>query len=79
MRRSGILLPISSLPSKYGIGTFSKEAFEFVDFLANAGQTYWQVLPLGNTLSVLPHLICRTILGDSIYYCVHFTYSLIEA
>ena len=49
MRRSGILLPISSLPSKYGIGTFSKEAFEFVDFLANAGQTYWQVLPLGPT------------------------------
>ena len=48
-RASGILLPISSLPSPYGIGTFSKEAYKFVDFLANAGQTYWQILPLGPT------------------------------
>ncbi len=42
-------MPISSLPSKYGIGTFSKEAYEFVDFLADAGQSYWQLLPLGPT------------------------------
>lgn len=49
MRASGILLPISSIPSRYGIGTFSKEAYEFVDFLAKAGQTYWQILPLGPT------------------------------
>ncbi len=49
MRASGVLLPISSIPSKYGIGTFSKEAYEFVDFLAQAGQTYWQILPLGPT------------------------------
>lgn len=49
MRKSGILLPISSLPSAYGIGSFSKEAYEFVDFLAAAGQYYWQVLPLGPT------------------------------
>ena len=49
MRASGILLPISSIPSKYGIGTFSKEAYEFVDFLQEAGQTYWQILPLGPT------------------------------
>ena len=48
-RRCGILLPITSLPSRYGIGCFSKEAFEFVDFLAEAGQTYWQILPLGQT------------------------------
>ena len=48
-RASGILLPISSLPSPYGIGTFSKEAYKFVDFLADAGQTYWQILPLGPT------------------------------
>lgn len=48
-RASGILLPVSSLPSPYGIGTFSKEAYEFVDFLAQAGQTYWQILPLGPT------------------------------
>jgi 4-alpha-glucanotransferase len=49
MRASGILLPISSLPSPYGIGTLGKEAFEFVDFLKKAGQSYWQVLPLGPT------------------------------
>ncbi len=49
MRKAGILLPISSLPSNYGIGTFGKCAFEFVDFLALAKQSYWQVLPLGPT------------------------------
>ena len=49
MRASGVLMPISSLPSKYGIGCFSKEAYEFVDFLISAGQKYWQILPLGPT------------------------------
>ena len=49
MRASGILLPVSSIPSAYGIGTFSKEAYEFVDFLKRAGQAYWQILPLGPT------------------------------
>ncbi len=49
MRASGILLPITSLPSAYGIGTFSKEAYAFVDFLEKAGQKYWQVLPFGST------------------------------
>ena len=49
MRRSGILLPITSLPSKYGIGDFSKSAYNFVDWLADAGQSYWQVLPMGPT------------------------------
>lgn len=49
MRASGILLPVSSIPSAYGIGTFSKEAYEFVDFLEKAGQSYWQILPLGPT------------------------------
>ncbi len=49
MRASGILLPISSLPSKYGIGTFSKSAYEFIDLLKEAGQKYWQILPLGPT------------------------------
>lgn len=48
-RRCGVLLPVTSLPSRYGIGCFSKEAYEFVDFLAQAGQTYWQILPLGQT------------------------------
>ena len=49
MRKSGILLHISSLPSEYGIGTFGKEAYRFVDFLEKAGQTYWQILPIGAT------------------------------
>lgn len=49
MRESGILLHITSLPSPYGIGTLGKEAFEFVDFLKESGQKYWQVLPIGPT------------------------------
>ena len=48
-RASGILMPVSSLPSKYGIGCFSKSAYEFVDQLKAAGQSYWQILPLGPT------------------------------
>ena len=49
MRTSGILFPVFSLPGKYGIGCFSEEAYKFVDFLKEAGQTYWQILPLGPT------------------------------
>lgn len=49
MRKSGILLPVSSLPSRYGIGCFSKEAYKFIDRLKEAGQAYWQILPLGPT------------------------------
>ena len=45
----GILLPIASLPSKYGIGAFSKEAYDFIDKLKKAGQNYWQILPVGPT------------------------------
>lgn len=48
-RAAGILLPITSLPSKYGIGCFSKSAYEFIDWLKAAGQTYWQILPIGPT------------------------------
>ena len=48
-RSAGILLPISSLPSPYGIGCLSQEAYDFVDWLKEAGQTYWQILPLGVT------------------------------
>ena len=48
-RGAGILLPVSSLPSPYGIGTFGKAAYAFVDQLVEAGQRYWQVLPLGPT------------------------------
>ena len=56
MRTSGVLMHISSLPGKTGIGTFGKEAYRFIDFLKKAGQTYWQVLPL-----------CPTSYGDSPY------------
>lgn len=49
MRYSGILLPVSSLPSPDGIGTFSESAREIVDLMAKAGQHYWQILPLGPT------------------------------
>lgn len=49
MRKSGILLPIASLPSRYGIGAFSKHAYHFIDQLKAAGQKYWQILPLGPT------------------------------
>lgn len=49
MRKSGILLPVSSLPGPYGIGTLGKEAYRFADFLAASGQGAWQILPLGPT------------------------------
>ncbi|MBQ7319039.1 MAG: 4-alpha-glucanotransferase [Clostridia bacterium] len=58
-RSAGVLLPVSALPSRYGIGCFSKEAYAFVDFLAAAGQRYWQILPL-----------CPTGYGDSPYQSV---------
>lgn len=45
-RKTGILLPMFSLPTKYGIGTFGKQAYKFVDFLEKTGQTYWQLLPM---------------------------------
>ena len=48
-RECGVLLPVSSLPSKYGIGCFSKSAYDFVDALKEAGQCCWQILPLGPT------------------------------
>ena len=49
MRKCGVLLGVSSIPSNYGIGAFSKEAYEFVDFLEKSGQELWQILPLGPT------------------------------
>ena len=49
MRKSGILLPISSLPSRYGIGSLGEEAYKFADYLYAAGQSAWQILPLGPT------------------------------
>ena len=49
IRSAGVLMPVTSLPSPYGVGTLGKAAEEFIDFLADAGQTYWQMLPLGPT------------------------------
>ena len=49
MRKSGILMHITSLPGPYGIGSMGKRAYEFVDFLAESGQSYWQLLPLSPT------------------------------
>ena len=49
MRQSGILMPVSALPGPYGIGSFSKEAYKFVDWLQKSSQSLWQILPLGPT------------------------------
>ncbi len=54
-RSSGLLLHISSLPGKYGIGTLGEEAFDFIDFLKKSGQRYWQILPTTPTLSQFGH------------------------
>lgn len=59
-RASGVLLHISSLPGKYGIGSLGKEAYEFVDSLARCGVRYWQILP-----------IVQTGFGDSPYQSVY--------
>lgn len=48
-RASGILMHITSLPGKYGIGTMGQSAYDFVDFLEKSGQRYWQILPIGPT------------------------------
>ena len=48
-RSAGILMAVSSLPSPYGIGTFGKDAYEFVNFVRDCNHKYWQVLPLGPT------------------------------
>ena len=47
-RQSGVLMHISSLPGKYGIGSFGQSAYDFVDFLVRTKQRYWQILPPGN-------------------------------
>jgi len=65
MRSSGILMHISSLPGPYGIGTMGKRAFEFVDFLASAGQSIWQILPLTPTgYGDSPYQSCSTFAGN---------------
>ena len=49
VRECGILLPVSALPSRYGIGCFDRAAYQFIDQLSAAGQSVWQILPLGPT------------------------------
>lgn len=67
-RGAGILLPISSLPSAYGIGTFGDAAFKFVDLLADLKQKYWQVLPMGPvTVGDSPFLSISLFAGNPYY------------
>ncbi len=54
-RSSGLLMHITSLPGKHGIGTMGKEAYEFIDLLADGGQTYWQILPTGPVSAIFGH------------------------
>jgi 4-alpha-glucanotransferase len=65
MRESGVLMHITSLPGPYGVGTMGKNAFAFVDFLKQAGQRYWQILPLTPTgYGDSPYQSCSTFAGN---------------
>ena len=69
MRESGILMHITSLPGPYGVGTMGKQAYAFVDFLEEAGQRYWQILPLTPTgYGDSPYQSCSTYAGN--YYLI---------
>ena len=69
MRESGIVMHITSLPGPYGVGTMGKQAFEFVDFLKEAGQSCWQILPLTPTgYGDSPYQSCSTFAGN--YYLI---------
>lgn len=71
MRASGVLMGISSIPSKYGIGCFSREAYEFVDQLSAGGQQYWQILPLGPTgYGDSPYQSVSTFAGNPYFICL---------
>ena len=64
-RCSGILMPLSSLPGGYGIGSMGAPARKFVDFLAAAGQTIWQILPVGPTgYADSPYQSCSAFAGN---------------
>ena len=76
MRKSGILMHITSLPGSCGIGTMGKSAFDFVDFLASAGQRSWQILPLTPTgYGDSPYQSCSAYAGNP--YLIDF--ELLEA
>ena len=49
MKKAGILMPVFSLPGKYGIGTLGEEAYRFIDLLCETGNKVWQILPMGPT------------------------------
>ncbi len=67
-RGCGILLPISALPNNYGFGCFSKEAYDFVDYLAELGMKYWQILPLGGVDEVgSPYSSVSAFAGEPLY------------
>lgn len=67
-RGCGVLLPISALPNKYGFGCFSKEAYEFVDYLSELGMKYWQILPLGGVDEVgSPYSSVSAFAGEPLY------------
>ncbi|WLE98785.1 MAG: 4-alpha-glucanotransferase [Candidatus Electrothrix communis] len=69
-RNSGILLHISSLPSPFGIGDLGAGSFDFIDFLAQSGQQYWQVLPLGPTNEVFgnsPYMSSSAFAGNPLF------------
>lgn len=65
MRRSGILMHITSLPGSYGVGSMGQKAYAFVDFLEKAGQSLWQILPLSPTgYGDSPYQSCSTYAGN---------------
>lgn len=67
-RSSGILMPLFSLPSPYGIGDMGRVAFEYVDFLKSAGQSYWQLLPLGHVgCGASPYQSCSSFAGNPLF------------
>ncbi len=75
MRTSGILMPVASLPSRFGIGSFGKEAYDFVDMLERTGVRIWQILPLnplgfGNS----PYQPLSSFAGDEIYIDLDLLY-----
>ena len=69
-RKCGLMLHITSLPNKYGFGCFSKEAFEFIDFLKKSGQHYWQVLPFNPTNESGSPFQCYSVFVSSLFLLV---------
>ena len=67
-RRAGLLIPISALPNKYGIGGFDEKAYSFIDFLSKAGMSYWQILPYGHTDGYnCPYQCYSNVAGNPLY------------